>query len=246
MVRYTPYLHKKKLDVMVRYELYLLLAVCVSIDAQTVLDVVKPYLPTTPVILEAGAFDGYDSYQMSLYWPQGVIHAFEPIPELYKKLVRLKMPYNNVTFYPVALGDHIGKATMYLSTHTTDSCENFASSSLLEPKEHLTYAPYILFNDTIQVPLTTLDAWAEKHGVDHIDFMWLDMQGYELPALMSGLTLLATTRVIVLEVEFVEAYKGQYLFDDVKLFLEKHGFKFMGLVANYGWCGDALFVRCGL
>ena len=180
---------------------------------------------------------------MSRYWPQGVIHAFEPVPALYKKLLRLKMPYHNVTFYPVALGDRIGTATMYLSTHTADPYENFASSSLLEPKEHLTYAPYILFNDTIQVPVTTLDAWAEKHGVDHVDFMWLDMQGYELPALMSGLKILATTRVIVLEVEFVEAYKGQYLFDDVKLFLEKHGFTFMGLVTDYGWCGDALFIR---
>jgi len=73
--------------------------------------------------------------------------------------------------------------------------------------------------------------------------MWLDMQGYELNALMAAPGILSTVRVIVTEVEFVEAYEGQYLFDDIKLFLENRGFKFLGLVANYGWCGDALFVR---
>ena len=47
----------------------------------------------------------------------------------------------------------------------------------------------------------------KKNKVKNVDFLWLDMQGYELPALKSASKLLKNVKVIYAEACFVEAYK---------------------------------------
>ena len=73
--------------------------------------------------------------------------------------------------------------------------------------------------------------------------MWLDLQGMEYEALKSSPKILATVKAILLEVEFVEAYKGQILFKDIKKWLESENFKMVALNHKPTWFGDALFVR---
>ena len=43
-----------------------------------------------------------------------------------------------------------------------------------------------MFGDAIEVLTTSLDDWAAQHGVDRVDFLWLDLQGTELDALRGG------------------------------------------------------------
>jgi len=45
-------------------------------------DIVAPYLPANPVIIEAGAFNGSDTIKLAKKWPQATIHAFEPVPAI--------------------------------------------------------------------------------------------------------------------------------------------------------------------
>jgi 2-O-methyltransferase len=54
------------------------------------------------------------------------------------------------------------------------------SSSVLAPEEHLTVFPDIPFDEIVEVEMTTIAAWAEREGIQRVDGMWLDMQGYEL------------------------------------------------------------------
>lgn len=120
------------------------------------------------------------------------------------------------------------------------------SSSLLAPKEHLTYANYVQFPKTTTVETINLDTWANQEKVDHIDFLWLDIQGSELNVLKTS-DLVKKAKAIWLEIEFVEAYAGQPLFKDIKAWMDENSFK---LVAsnidvnnpNY-WFGDALFIK---
>lgn len=209
-----------------------------------VLKIVAPYLPPNPIILEAGSYDGTDTLEILKFFPQATIYAFEPIPYLYNLLdQKAKNHTGKVYTYQQALSDSIGTAKMYVSEETYAPGIPSMSSSLLAPKEHLTYSA-TEFKKEITVETTTLDAWAQQYGVNHIDFMWLDMQGYELNALKASPNILKTVKAILTEVEFVEAYAGQHLFKDVKEFLESNGFT---MIANNfqpnGWFGDALFVR---
>ena len=50
------------------------------------LPLISPLLPNNPIVVEAGAFNGADTKEISQFWPQGTIHAFEPVPEIFTKL----------------------------------------------------------------------------------------------------------------------------------------------------------------
>jgi len=208
-----------------------------------ILKIVEQYLPENPVVLEAGAYDGTDSIEILKYFPKATIHSFEPIAYLYEKLKMKTSTFSSIHTYSLALGDSIGSATMYVSEAPWEPGIPSQSSSLLPPKEHLTYSE-IQFKNTLTVSVSTIDAWAKQYNIDHIDFMWLDMQGFELNALMASPEIFKTVKVILTEVEFVEAYEGQYQFNEVKNWLESQGF--IMIAENFGvtsWFGDALFVR---
>ena len=191
------------------------------------------FLPKNPIILEAGAHIGIDSCQMMQQWPECAIHAFEPVPSLYEKLVNNTASFQNIHCYPFALSDTNGIAKMYVSSGTSD-----ASSSLLEPKDHLLIHQSVYFNDYIEVPTITLDDWARANNVDHLDFLWLDMQGYEFTMLKASPEILRTVKVIFIEASYEELYAGTALFPDVRAWLESQGFKYLCELDE-----NALFVR---
>lgn len=216
-------------------------------NAKKVLELAQKYLPHDPIIIEAGAYDGNDSIYMSSYWPLAKIYAFEPVPELYSKLVNKTKSYSNIYPFSYALGDANKKVDFYVSAFNYNQKEPSASSSLLEPKEHLQYADYVVFNQKIEVDMLTLDTWADLQNIDHVDMLWLDMQGYELNMLKACPHILSTVKVIYTEVEFVEAYKDQYLYQDVVSFLERLGFKLLAQDFVTGdknrWYGNVLFYK---
>lgn len=193
------------------------------IKKNQILTYIKPYLPNNPVIVEAGAFDGTDTRKMSLHWPKGTIHAFEPMPEIFALLEKNTKDLPNVIRYPIALSDHTGSAAFYISEKPSKPGEPFQAGTLLKPKERLKYSP-IIYPRTITVPTITLDAWAQQNHIDHIDFMWLDLQGLALPVLKGGKHLLENVHAVFVELEFIEAYEGQAQYTETRNWLETQGF----------------------
>lgn len=209
-----------------------------------VIDLVKPFLPENPVIVEAGAFDGDDSILLAEGWPSGVVHVFEPVPYLYEKIVKKVINYKNIQSYNWALSDKNGTAKFYISENANNPNQPTASSSLLQPKEHLNYVPYILFKNEIVVPTITLDTWAKKNNINNIDFLWLDVQGYEFQILKSSPEIFKTVKAFLIEVEFIEAYKDQNLFYEIHAWAKNQGFVLLSRNFEFDWwCGDALYIR---
>ena len=199
-------------------------------------------LPEKPSILEAGTYDGEDTIELSHLLPKAQIFTLEAVPELFNIAKETLKSYSNVETYNYALSDKTSNAIMYLSEWQEKPGIVGQSSSLLAPKEHLTYAPHISFKRSIEVKTITIDEWAERNGIKKIDFLKLDIQGNELNVLMASPNILSTVKAILTEVEFVEAYEGQYLFEDIKIWLEEQGFELDSLFSQ-GWFGDALFIR---
>lgn len=187
-------------------------------DKNSVFDFVSKYLPKKPIIIEAGAFNGKDSLKMMKRWPKARLYAFEPVPEIFSLLIKNTKGVKNISCFRLALSDFTGKMVLY--TESSEHCTG--SGSLLPPKEHTIHSD-IHFSGTIEVDAITLDDWASQNGIAHIDFMWLDMQGYELNMLKCSKIAL-TAKAIYTEMEFVEAYKGQYLYKDVVEWMEANGF----------------------
>ena len=203
----------------------------------------RAILPENPIIVEAGTYDGQDTMELSRLLPKAKIYTLEPVPELFNKSVKRLESFSNIRIYNYALSDRTGVANMYLSEQKGTEGIVSMSSSLLAPKEHLDYSPDTLFKNIIEVQTTTIDDWAEKNSIAAIDVLKLDIQGNELNVLMASPKTMSTVKAILTEGEFVEAYEGQYLFEDIKTWMEDQGFELDTLFLAFGWFGDALFIR---
>lgn len=222
---------------------------CVKVSATPVLktmdeilSIVRQHIPEDAQILEAGSYDGKESCELSDYWPKGMVYSFEPVSELYTKVVANTSHRSNIKTYHMALGDHVGVADIFVSEWSYKPGIAGQSSSIIAPKEHCTYAPEVIFPRAEVVPLTTIDAWALRESVKRIDMMWLDVQGVAYEVLKASPRILATTKAILIELEFVEAYEGQRLAHDVHTMLTQEGFTLMG-VRPWGWFADFLYIR---
>lgn len=66
-----------------------------------------------------------------------------------------------------------------------------------------------------------------------IDFLKLDIQGFELMALQHAEATLARTLVIHCEVSFAEVYAGQCYFSEIETLLRGHGFEVIDLINQH-------------
>ena len=166
----------------------------------------KKYLPQNPVMIEAGSCDGKDALNLIKAFPTATLHAFEPVPELYSRLVANTTHLPNICTYNVALSDTNGTATFHVAEKTKNPGVPTQAGSLHAPKERLKWSP-LEYPRTIKVPTTTLDSWAKKHTVNHVDCRWLDMQGHELHALKGAKKLLKNAHALYVEMNFIQAYE---------------------------------------
>jgi FkbM family methyltransferase len=210
---------------------------------QEVIKRIQAYLPEDPVIVEAGAYDGTDTAELAGLLPAAKIFTFEPVPELFEKTTAKLGSFSNIHAYNFALSDVTGKSNMYLSEFMNNPGTVSASSSLLPPTGHLTYASFVRFDRIIEVATTTLDDWANEAGITRVDLLKLDIQGNELDVMMASPKIFSSVKAVLTEVEFAEAYKDQYLFEDIKAWLEGQGFELDCLFVDCHWFGDALFIR---
>lgn len=203
-------------------------------DPAEVLRFVKTLLPDNPVILEAGGHHGEDTNRMKLLWPKAVMHVFEPLPTSFVKLTEATQNLPGIFRYPYALSDHSGPSCFYLNPN------NEGASSIGKPVE---YNEIEFKKEPITIQCLTIDEWAKRTKINHIDFMWLDMEGHELYALQKGLSVLPTVKAIYTEINFIETRHGACLYKNLKTFLLACGFQELWKSASGGRQGDALFVR---
>lgn len=200
------------------------------------ISIVERFLPLNPNILEAGAHSGEDTVIFAEKWPQGQIFAFEPVPRFFQRILS-NLEFKkiaNVKAYPVGLLSETGERLFYYS-------QNCGGASSYLPDNHL---PEIYYNDApMMLPCITLDDWALQQGVDHIDFMWLDMEGAEYYALHSSLKILCTVKVIITELNFRDFRVGHTLYGTLKPFLEEQGFVLYMIWGNPNWQATGLFVK---
>jgi FkbM family methyltransferase len=179
------------------------------------------------------------------------VHAFEPRPDSFARLVNdtdQSKLFAKINFHNIALAATAGKHRLYITRVPQ-------ASSLRRPNQEIVrrYTRNNLFDVVGEedVECITLDDFADTNRIDYVDFLKIDTQGTELDILLGGRKLLNRISIISAEVEFVELYQGQKLFDDVVRELSNFGFRFVDFnegdrvgpsVGKRIWA-NALFVR---
>ncbi len=208
-------------------------------------DTLVSFLPDNPVIVEAGSFDGNDTNKMAIKWPNGAIHAFEPVPEILLRLKTNTAKHSHISYHPYALSNSDKSALFYVSEKPTRPGVASQAGSLHQPKERLKVSP-LIFPRTIMVNTIPLPEWAQQNNIGHIDLLWLDTQGHELAILQAAGSFLNNIRVVLAEVSFIESYEKQPLYADVVAWMTHHGFELIGCDfenQTKTFFGNALFVN---
>ncbi len=129
---------------------------------------------------------------------------------------------------PLALGNTVGEATLYVTKHPM-------CSSLFVPNEpYLSRFSTLLelaeLDFTVELETTTLDNACQAAAIETIDFLQVDVQGADLMVL-EGATELLSRSILALqiEVEFSPLYVDQPLFADVDSYVRNQGFTLFDL-----------------
>ena len=202
-------------------------------------------LKSVKTILERGTRDCTETAAFSRAFPNATIHAFEcnpaTLPECRKKVKKLK----NVRLVEEAVSDKNGTIDFFPidqeKTETTWKDGNPGASSLLQASGDYPAEKYV--QKKISVKTTTLEDYFRSNKVQAVDLVWMDIQGAELMALQGAGHRLKDIRTIHTEVEFMEIYKGQPLYRDIKRYLNQRGFSQYGFTAEGEYSGDAVFVN---
>lgn len=197
------------------------------------------------VIIEIGARDCRETLAFNSYFPNAEIFAFECNPNTLPfcrqaikgikniELIEKGVCLNNdkVTFYP------INKE----KTLTTWKDGNQGASSLLKASGKYKVETYV--QNEITVDAIRLDKFISLKNISNIDVLWMDIQGGELMALQSLGNDINKVSIIHTEVEFLEIYQDQPLYNDIQKFLKHNGFAFCGFTSKSQYFADAVFVN---
>src|SRR5512138_27186 len=155
--------------------------------------IVRRTLSPSDVFVDVGANIGlYTLLASRLVGERGSVHAFEPLSDAYE-LLQKNVQFNqltNVRLNPVALGEQAGEAELYVNQESTlTSMGRTGRGRVLSVKK---------------VPIWTLDEYAAKTGVEKIDFLKIDVEGFEGHVLRGAGALLERSKSLVIMCELAE------------------------------------------
>lgn len=147
---------------------------------QDEINLVKKFVAAGDKFFDVGANIGvYTLLASRLVGADGQVHAFEPLADAYgylKDNVELNRA-RNINLNPVAVGDKAGEADLYINAQS-------ALTGLGKTKRGILL-------DVQKVPVWTLDDYASRQGIRSIDFLKIDVEGFEGHVLRGAARLLS-------------------------------------------------------
>lgn len=140
-----------------------------------------PFVGEVTTIVDVGANIGAATVYLAHHHPGVRVHAVEPGAEARSFLERNVVGLPQVTVHPVALGSSDATMELYHSTG------GIGEASLVDDGAAIG-SEVVTVRDT--------GAWAREHGIDRIDILKVDVEGYEV-AVLEGLGELATAAKVI-------------------------------------------------
>lgn len=157
----------------------------------------------------------------------------EANPEIYRRLQVNLQEYPQNVAYNFAAGDENKPTVLHISNNGSQS------SSVLELGTHLEQHPEVHYVQDIEIEMRTLDTFKLPFEVD---FLNMDIQGYELQALKGLGERIKDFKWIYLEVNKAAVYVNCGQVEDIDFLLGAHGLTRVETSWVGNW-GDALYVR---
>lgn len=171
-------------------------------------------------LFDVGANVGQTCLQLAAFFPNASIHAFEPNPEIFERLASNISRSPSISAWNMALGDAPGRLPLKVTGSSLNT--SLLSYSRVDGSDRVIRE--------VEAPVETLDYFCAARGIQSIDLLKCDAQGFDLKVFRGGEKLFRDRLVdaVFCEVMFREIYAGQCYFEDIHACMNEHGFKFCG------------------
>jgi FkbM family methyltransferase len=153
-----------------------------------VIQTIKPHIGLGATIVDAGAnFGWYTTFFSRAVGPNGMVHAFEPMPHT-ARILRANCTLNqceNVVINEIALGDRERKDTLFLQPGRACGDASLFTGQMQQAQAH-------------PCSVSTLDHYFDNQQVKRCDFIKCDVEGAELLFLKGAAKVLKANRPILL------------------------------------------------
>jgi FkbM family methyltransferase len=137
---------------------------------------VKKYIRKGDICIDVGANIGYiTAFMMGLVGKKGEVHSFEPVPEYFDRLKRVKTdnPNYRLSINAAAVGDFEGTATINVTGNGNIGWNTMVPNFMNVNNRKA----------EIEVPVIRLDDYLATKNIKNVRLIKIDTEGYEFPVL---------------------------------------------------------------
>ncbi len=162
--------------------------------ADSVIKGVLPFVPSEGVCIDVGANLGLYSIALSRRYPDLTVYSLEPVPETFRFL-EANVSRNAPGCKSLQLACGASDETAHMQF-----VEHFAAGSHFSVKESLANVENT-GDSVVEVSVRTLDSLVGELGLDRLDVLKIDVEGFELDVLRGARAVLSRFRPIT-QIEF--------------------------------------------
>jgi FkbM family methyltransferase len=189
-----------------------------GIDRQQFVDLMRMHCPDARVIVDLGAAAGEDLPFYKAQFPDARVVGIEGNPKVYAEYALMNP--SNVEYHREVIGCGFAVRPFYLK-------DSWGVSGLYDRgPEHGT--------EVQGLPMIPLDHFCVVHNINEISAIKIDVEGATLDVLEGTHGILRTVKIMHVETETVEYFKGQRLHDEVVRFLVAAGFMPIAMHGDLG------------
>ena len=191
---------------------------------------------THPIIFDVGANVGSTLGEFKEWYPNSTVHCFEPQEECWESLEKQASQYttNEAIINKRAAGSVSNvSATFYshditsgqsgfnkINTKSLDSVDlnKLSDSEAIQKYEET-------LNHEREVEIIRSDDYMDSSGIEHVDLLKIDTQGYEEECLKGIENEFNKIKIILTEIMFYDLYTKSLSFYDLEKYLIPNNFK---------------------
>jgi FkbM family methyltransferase len=165
-------------------------------------------------VFDIGANVGQSAALYAKSFPEADIYSFEPVLETFTALVRNTKSLSNVKAFNCAFGDRDEAMQINITEDSTGSSITHYRNAKTE---------------TISV--CTLDAFSKDNGIQRIDFMKVDTEGFELEVIAGAQQMLQAQHIDILYLEAAPYRTERHFvsFAEIVEAMRKHDYDLFGI-----------------
>jgi FkbM family methyltransferase len=160
--------------------------------------VAKKYRNATPIIFDVGANVGNYALLLRKNIPQAHIYAFEPNKKAYDQLAQ-RTKDADIVVANIGFGEIEKTADLYTFADVKNSELGTSNPDILAALYGKDVSDTI---EKIEFEMDTIDAYCHNHDIKKIDFLKIDVEGYEKNVLIGAKEMLKNNAVSIIQFEF--------------------------------------------